>query len=297
MRVVIARSLRLCIRPPGADHLESLEIMADKTVKELKHVIKTTVLQEQIEPGDKIRLVSSGRMLVDDETLQTSGVNDNAVIDCSITKFAVLRGLATDTPPAESNASNDLRGFDRLQYNGFSEEEVANIRAHFSSEVTRVMQRLPALADDSEQRFRAEEEWLRRHARDVGVETVNVPVVITTERMSSSPTLRRVLNLIVGFALGSFFGFLMIFLIADPNRPLSRSFKIGLIFGVLINTALQFWDPTAAGDSLSTEMMMPPSVSQEHFILDGQVITGTKFLRGQVSDVKIVVPVVGAIED
>ena len=39
MRVVIARSLRLCIRPPGADHLESLEIMADKTVKELKHVV------------------------------------------------------------------------------------------------------------------------------------------------------------------------------------------------------------------------------------------------------------------
>ena len=39
MRVVIARSLRLCIRPPGADGFQSLEIMADKTIKELKNMV------------------------------------------------------------------------------------------------------------------------------------------------------------------------------------------------------------------------------------------------------------------
>ena len=34
----------------------------------------------------------------DNETLQNSGVQDNAVIDCSVTKFGDLRARATDIP-------------------------------------------------------------------------------------------------------------------------------------------------------------------------------------------------------
>ena len=48
MRVVIARSLRLCIRPPGADDFESLEIMADKTVKELKHMVRFEQMKNKL---------------------------------------------------------------------------------------------------------------------------------------------------------------------------------------------------------------------------------------------------------
>ena len=44
----------------------------------------------------------------------------------------------------------------------------------------------------------------------VGVETVNAPVVVNTGR---APARQRVVHLLVGFALGSFFGFLMIFLV------------------------------------------------------------------------------------
>ena len=60
MRVVIARSLRLCIRPPGADHLESLEIMADKTVKELKHVVCVWKMITQI--GARTLVVTAARI-------------------------------------------------------------------------------------------------------------------------------------------------------------------------------------------------------------------------------------------
>lgn len=119
--------------------------------------IKTTIIQDQIEPGDKLRLISHGKLLEvnlrsnfvratlllttaasqnkqitcrgrwyernqtttnsrdtghtftqqkDNETLQESGVHDNAIIDCSITKFAVLRALATEISLDESNTSN-----------------------------------------------------------------------------------------------------------------------------------------------------------------------------------------------
>lgn len=42
----------------------------------------------------------------DNETLQDSGVHDNAIIDCSITKFAVLRALATEISLDESSIPN-----------------------------------------------------------------------------------------------------------------------------------------------------------------------------------------------
>ena len=58
--MVIARSLRLCIRPPGADHLESLEIMADKTVKELKHVVCVWKMIAQI--GARTLVVTAARV-------------------------------------------------------------------------------------------------------------------------------------------------------------------------------------------------------------------------------------------
>lgn len=190
----------------------SARLVKTATVAQLR---QTLISIEPRLANKLLRFIVRGRVLSDNATLASVGLEDGDVVHCAVAD------LQLPPPSVHDQAQEDRRdtlapniipnvGFDRLREAGFSEEDIVNFRQQFHN-------RLGAFADEETLR-RREEDWM---------------AVAAQQGQFSGD--RSYLELVGGLLLGFLAGFVVVFFLRE--HQFTQSQFVGIIAGVLINLA------------------------------------------------------------
>ena len=150
-----------------------------KTVAEFRDELVEKHLGDAAK-GQRVRLISSGKMLKAEQTLASYGLNDGAFVLCALSAPPVVQPPARSTVDALVNDLNlggdqaqggvgaQRRGFDRLVELGLTDDEIVAMRAHFYPHVLEYSARQPEVAgeDAADRVYRMEAEWIHLQGPD-----------------------------------------------------------------------------------------------------------------------------------
>jgi hypothetical protein len=214
----------LTIRFTTSDPDLILPLPSPSTTSALKHQIRA--LRPSLSTR-KLRLIHSGRVLSDNSALPLASSGEERVwIHCSVGPVLSAHELATESSPLLSEAAPSYtqpppapQGFDRLLSQGFSESEVAALRAQFAA--------LHGEGEDGEEgdvRVR-EDRWIDGQAGEETTEARGTfedmfigtaigffwPVMIWMAREEGVFTSRRRYAVFAGVCVNVFFGLIRVF--------------------------------------------------------------------------------------
>ncbi|KIJ54915.1 hypothetical protein M422DRAFT_101876, partial [Sphaerobolus stellatus SS14] len=235
------------------------------SVKDLKAKIRS---QRTEVKNRRLRLIHSGRLLTNgtllypwlnsleerhrrtqskDEAVQGEGSSnepDITWLHCSVGPVMDI-GETDEIDTVQAAQIRPLRGFDRLQAAGFSEEEIASIRRQFHNESVNQNADPDMSVEELDEHVRnLEEQW---------IDSIdNFGSAALSQSSSSSPS-----TLLQGLLLGFFFPVIPFFLFREPHIPVfwedgrqteqlpsvifSRRMQMFIIVGFLLNILFGLW--------------------------------------------------------
>ncbi|KAF8517414.1 DUF2407 C-terminal domain-containing protein [Hysterangium stoloniferum] len=247
----------------------TLYVSEGDTVRDMKTKIRA---QRTEVANRRLRLIHSGRLLTDGISLypwlvgieerqrtqpeiskDEDGASSNETVNnnpsliwlhCSVGPVMEV-GEEDDGGTTQATQIQPLRGFDRLQAAGFSEEDIASIRRQFHSEASSNLLDSEVDGEDLDEQARAlEEQWID------SIDTTGTAAL----SQSSSPTSSTVIQ---GLLLGFFFPILPFFYFREPLPPafwendremehvpsaiFTRKMQMAIILGFILNILFGLW--------------------------------------------------------
>jgi len=232
--------------------------------------IKDKIRSERVEIANRrLRLIHSGRLLTDGTLLypwlvsledrhrrahsqegdswtkeSQSQTNMATWLHCSV--GPVMEAGENDERGAAQTAQiRPLRGFDRLQAAGFSEEDIASIRQQFHSESSNALAESDLAGEDLDEHARAlEEQW---------IDSIDTTGSAALSQSSTSTTS----SLLQGLVLGFFFPILPFFFFREPRAPVfwdngreaerfssvifTKRMQMAIVVGFILNITFGLW--------------------------------------------------------
>jgi len=182
--------------------------------------------------GSKVvKLIYRGRILEDGNTVESERLSNESFIHCTI----------TSPPPPDQQIrqaeeivdDNQIRGFDRFRYYGFSDVDIQQLRQQFHAHRLMSTGFLGNLSNEPNQLLNMEEEWINSEAGSSGEQpnetVINMPPSHEDEESEYGTNEDLVKGIVMGFMLG------FIMLLFLPESSLKMRTKVGIITGLSVS--------------------------------------------------------------
>lgn len=228
--------------------------------------LKTTIRSKVPQCANKrLRLIYNGRVLNEKtdfkkEVLKPQLNLDQIYIHCVIgdelTREQLAQENQLDNKPQEVSTNPEVIGFDRLLQQGFSQDDVTDLRRQFlliyGSDNTSSGGDIADVEEDEHRQNRLrqlEERWIESTSNNEAAGTANEQIPLTQDgdqaQAATTPSQPMDLDesrvnedLLLGFCVGVFLGIIsVVFLLADDSVFNKRQ-KMSIIAGLFINFSL-----------------------------------------------------------
>lgn len=228
--------------------------------------LKTTIRSKVPQCANKrLRLIYNGRVLNEKtdfkkEVLKPQLNLDQIYIHCVIgdelTREQLAQENQLDNKPQEVSTNSEVIGFDRLLQQGFSQDDVTDLRRQFlliyGSDNTSSGGDIADVEEDEHRQNRLrqlEERWIESTSNNEAAGTANEQTPLTQDgdqaQAATTPSQPMDLDesrvnedLLLGFCVGVFLGIIsVVFLLADDSVFNKRQ-KMSIIAGLFINFSL-----------------------------------------------------------
>ncbi|CAI5755537.1 unnamed protein product [Candida verbasci] len=200
-----------------------------------------SIIREKVSPNKRLRLIYNGRVLNEQTNFIKEVIKNQEIvyIHCvvgeELTEEQLEQENQLDIPQQQS--TTEIIGFDRLLQQGFSQDDVMDLRRQFNLIYGESSQQPQDIDDVEENEARQrelrqmEERWIESTNNNEEIEQESASIQVEDETHVNE-------DLLLGFLIGIFLGVVaVVFLLAD-DTVFNKRQKMSIIAGLFINFSL-----------------------------------------------------------